>query len=104
VGTGIHHHTITTTFVGNNFKFLLSFKITPEVWRLGAVVGAPDPHGQVPTSTSHMYKVFQIIHMLWIDTGIYHHAISTSDVPSDSGFQPNTYFTPGVQMKSWCSG
>ncbi len=100
VGTGIYHHAITTTFVGNYFKCPLIFKFTPGVQMKSWCSGwGSNPHGMVPTSILHIYKVFQIIPMLWIDTGIHHHAISTSHSTS-----AKNQLTPGVQMKSWCSG
>ena len=55
------------------------------------VAEARDPHGIVPTSIStpnpNVYKAFEIIHMLWMGAGIYHHAITTTHVPLDFGFQ-----------------
>jgi len=43
------------------------------------LVEAQDPHGMVPTSTPYIYKVFEIIHMLWLWMGrlVHHHATTT---------------------------
>ncbi len=43
------------------------------------MVEAQDPHGIVPTSTPYIYKVFEIIHMLWLWMGrwVHHHATTT---------------------------
>ncbi len=52
------------------------------------MVEALDPHGMIPTSPSSMYKVFDIIHMLWTGIWIDHHAVTTALVGPDLGLQP----------------
>ena len=49
------------------------------------MVEAPDPHGMNPTSTATIHKVFEIIHMLWRDSLIQCHAITTTLVRTDLG-------------------
>ena len=46
-------------------------------WCHGALVKAPHPHGIVPTSTSNIYKMFEIIHVLWMGRWIHHDVTST---------------------------
>ncbi len=46
------------------------------------MVEAQDPHGMVPIPTPYIYKVFEIIHMLWLWMGrlVHHHATTTIHV------------------------
>jgi hypothetical protein len=41
------------------------------------------PHGMVPTSLLHIYKVFETIHMLWMSRWIHHHITTTIIVAAE---------------------
>jgi hypothetical protein len=61
------------------------------------VVEAPDPNGMVPASTPNIFKVIEIIHILWINTGIHHHAITTTHAHKDVGF----WFLTKILVHTW---
>ena len=49
------------------------------------MVEAIDPPVMVPTYTSRMYKIFDNVYMLWMDTWIHHHAVTIKHVGLDVG-------------------
>ena len=71
VGIWIHHDCITSTHVGQDFRFgkpveILVCHCWVAEWRLFGVAETPNPHDMVPTSTPIIYKVFGNLHMQWM--------------------------------------
>jgi hypothetical protein len=80
VNINIHHHDASTTLVGPEVRSCWPNSSWVTALATVAVVEAPDSHGVVPSSSPDIYNMFEIINVLWMGTGIHHHAIITTFV------------------------
>ena len=77
-GGWIHHHShFHTCWPRNTGVCQIPGSQLGYKWCHGALVEAQDQLGIVPSSTSNIYKVFEIVHVLWMVRWIHHHATST---------------------------
>jgi hypothetical protein len=67
-----------------------------------AMIETPDLHGMVPTSSSYICEVFNIIHMLWMQGLDLNHAVTTNIVVPSFWIWMKSCVTALHQMKSWC--
>ena len=67
-----------------------------------ALIETSDPHGMVLTSSSYIDKVFDIIHMLWMQGLDLNHAVCTNIVVPSFWIWMKSCVTALHQMKSWC--
>ncbi len=72
-------------------------------WSHDAMTEAKDSHGMVPTSSSYICKVLDIIHMLWMGDLDHHNAITTEIVVLCLWNWLKSCVADLRQMKSWCN-
>ena len=85
IGAWIHHHSITSTFVGPDFESQLDFMVTAWLNTILMVNSAEalDPPRILETSMWDAYQMFRDPHMLWIGAWIYHHSITSAFICQD---------------------
>ena len=93
MGRKIHHYAATTAAVGTDRGSWLKFQVAAghHTMPLCSSWGCRLTWRMVPKSTYNIYKVFDNIHMVWIDWWIHRHAVTTTHDDQDLR----------MQLKSW---